>query len=31
VAGYARAQPAATGKPGEQNETKAKASKEAGE
>jgi Tfp pilus assembly protein PilO len=31
VAGYARARPAATGKPGEQNETKAKASKEGDE
>ena len=31
VAGYARAQPASTGKPGEQKETKAKASKEADE
>ncbi|MGE5303745.1 MAG: type II secretion system protein GspM [Alphaproteobacteria bacterium] len=31
VAGYARAQPAATGKPGEQKETKAKAGKEADE
>ena len=31
VSGYARARPAATGKPGEPNETKAKASKEADE
>jgi len=31
VAGYARARPAATGKPGEQSETKAKASKQADE
>jgi type II secretory pathway component PulM len=31
VAGYARAQPAATGKPGEQNQTKAKAAKAAEE